>query len=202
VIVFTVEYLLRLWSCTADERFRHPVFGRLSWALTPMALIDLLVILPFWLPLVTGDLRFLRVLRLLRLLRIAKLGRYSRALQTIRAVVLERKAELATSLTFLLMLLLVASCLMYYVEHEAQPEKFPSIPAAAWWAIATLTTVGYGDVTPVTGAGKLIAGIVTILGICMLALPTAILGAGFLEHTSREAKAAGTCPHCGRELAP
>ncbi|MBX3727741.1 MAG: ion transporter [Candidatus Sumerlaeia bacterium] len=199
VLVFTLEYLARLWSCTVDPRFAGPVRGRLRAALQPLTLVDLLAILPFYLPFLGIDLRSLRVLRLMRLFRLAKVGRYYSALGLLRDAVTARREELILSTVLMGLLLVVSSSLLYYCEHTAQPEVFSSIPATMWWAVATLTTVGYGDIYPVTVLGRLCAGVVAILGIGMFALPTSILGAGFLDAISRK-NAARTCPHCGKLL--
>lgn len=198
--VFTVEYVLRVWSCTSDERFTHPVKGRLRFMVRPMAVIDLLAILPFFLPrLFPMDMREVRVLRLFRLLRIFKLGRYSTALQLLGRVLFNKKEELAVGLMVMLILLVFASSSMYYVEREAQPEAFSSIPAAMWWSIVTLTTVGYGDVSPVTPLGKVLAAFVALIGVGTFALPTAILANGFTQEINRRHKDCGQprCPHCG-----
>lgn len=200
IAVFSCEYVLRVWSCTADPRYARPLLGRLRFALTPMALIDLLAVLPFYLPFLGLDLRFVRSVRLLRLFRLAKLGRYSKALQTIGHVLKAKKAEIVTTLFILCLLLLLASCLMYHAEREAQPESFSSIPATMWWSVATLTTVGYGDTYPVTPLGKLVAAVIAILGIGMFALPTGILGAGFVEEISRKNAEPLQCPFCGRTI--
>jgi voltage-gated potassium channel len=202
VAVFSVEYLLRVWSCTASPDYRHPLWGRLRFALTPMALIDLMAILPFYVPAVGLDLRFIRAFRLLRVFRILKLGRYSSALSTLARIVRRRKEELAGAALILLLLLIIASSLIYYAEHDAQPELFSSIPATMWWGIITITTIGYGDMYPVTTAGRCLTAVIAVLGIGMFALPTSILGAAFLEEAqSRPRPAAGrTCRHCGRPL--
>lgn len=198
VLIFTIEYALRIWSCTADRSITSPVLGRVRYALRPLLLIDLFAILPFYLPVVLLDLRSLRAFRLMRLARLAKLGRYSAALQTLGRVLLAKKAELVVSISFMAVLILVSSSLMYYAEHEAQPEKFSSIPAAMWWAIATLTTVGYGDVFPITASGKILASVIAVLGIGMFALPTGILGAAFVDEFGSRNKS--YCPHCGKPL--
>jgi voltage-gated potassium channel len=198
--VFTAEYMLRLWSCTESPRFARPVRGRLRWMVTPMAIVDLLAVLPFYLPFLGADLRIIRILRLFRLFRILKLARYSRALHVIGGVIREKREELLMSCSFLLVLMLVASALMYFAEHEAQPDRFSSIPAAAWWAVVTLTTVGYGDIYPVTPLGRFIGGATAILGIAMLALPTGILGSGFIERFNKEREDPRRCPHCGKEI--
>lgn len=198
IVAFTIEYLLRLHTCTADSRFRGPVTGRMRFALTPAALVDFLSLAPFYLPFLGVDLRVLRVLRLFRVYRMTRVGAFHRALPLILNVLRKRRAELSVCLTLLLLLLVIASTLMYFVEHEAQPDKFASIPAAMYWAVATLTTVGYGDIVPVTAWGKVLAGVFAILGISFFALPTSILGAGFLEELQRTRKS--VCPHCGRDL--
>jgi voltage-gated potassium channel len=197
VAIFTVEYLLRLWSCTAAERYSRPVIGRLRFALTPLAIIDLLAILPFYVPKVDIDLR---VVRIVRLFRVAKIGRYSRALSTFGRVATAKRAELIAILSILVILLILASSLMYYAENEAQPDKFSSIPAAMWWGIATLTTIGYGDIYPITGLGKLLAGFVAVLGIGMFALPTGILGAAFVEEIQGAKRKRMFCPQCAAEM--
>lgn len=198
--LFSVEYLLRVWSCTACETYRRPIAGRLRYVLSPLALVDLLAILPFYLPMISLDLRSLRAVRLFRLLRMVKLARYSEALRLIGRVLVSRRAELLTTLFILLMLVLLASSLMYFAERDAQPEAFASIPAAMWWAVATLSTVGYGDVYPITVAGKLLASVIAFLGIGLFALPTGILGAAFVEEMQRRKSVPRCCPHCGREL--
>ena len=185
VAIFTLEYLLRIWSCTVLASFAAPLTGRLRYGIRPILLIDLLAILPAYLTMLPIDLRFIRVLRLLRIFRVLRLQRYSVALQTLTRVLLSKKEELILTLTALLVLLLIASSLMYYAEHEAQPDAFSSIPATMWWGVAALTTVGYGDVYPVTPLGRVLASVIAILGIGMFALPAGILGGGFAEQISR-----------------
>lgn len=197
VAVFTVEYIIRLLSCVEDGRFRRPLLGRLRFMGTPLALIDLVAILPFYLAFLEVDLIFVRALRLFRILRIAKVGRYLSAFALFGRVLRARKEELVLTTGLMFVLLLVASCLMYIVENEAQPEQFPDIPAAMWWAVATLTTVGYGDVYPITGVGRLLGAVVAILGIGLFALPTGILGSGFIEEIQAR-RESPVCPHCGK----
>lgn len=200
VALFTVDYLLRLWVCTLDPRYAAPVRGRIRYALTPMALVDLAAVFPFYLPMTGADLRFVRAARLLRLVRVGKLARYSRALQMVARVLVGKKEELLTTLVVAGVLLLASSAVMYFVERAAQPEAFSSIPAAMWWGIATLTTVGFGDVYPVTPLGKLVSGMIALMGIGIIALPTGILSAGFIEELQGRRARAARCPHCGGDL--
>ncbi|WP_338768217.1 ion transporter [Bernardetia sp. ABR2-2B] len=190
IAIFTVEYLLRLW--TAPLKYPHlPAWkAYLKYIFSFIALVDLLAILPFYLPFLgVEDLRLLRMMRLLRLLRVFKLNRYSRALNLVYDVLKEKGEELVTTVFFALILLLVSSTLMYYVEHETNPEGFPNIIATLWWAVVTLTTVGYGDVVPVTMLGKILNGATALIGIGVVALPTSILSAGFLEKVEERKKA-------------
>ncbi len=200
--IFTIEYLARLWSCTASARFAHPVTGRVRFAFQPLIIIDLLAILPAFLPMVGVDGRFLRALRLLRVLRVMKLGRYSSAIQLMGRVFRAKAPDLAVVIFALSILLLIAASMMYFFEHEAQPEHFPSIPAALWWGVATLTTVGYGDVVPVTVMGRVFGGVMAVLGIGLFALPAGLLAGAFSEELARrDAKNIGDgCPHCGQPL--
>lgn len=206
VAAFTVEYALRLWTAPLLPGYEGPVRGRVRWALSPMALIDLLAIVPSYLTMTNVDLRVLRALRLARVFRVAKLARYARALRTLGRAIRSEQENLISAMTILSLVLIVAASLMYYAERERQPETFSSIPASMWWAIVTLTTVGYGDAYPVTVAGKIIGGLVAVVGIGSFAIPTAILGAAFLrelearkEREEREA-ARRRCPHCGEEI--
>ncbi|MFQ5575098.1 MAG: ion transporter [Terriglobia bacterium] len=147
VMIFSVEYGARLWTCTQDERFARPFLGRVRYALTPLALIDLVAVLPFYLPLLVGvDLRILRLMRFFRLFRLFKMGRYSKSVKVFAGVFAEKKEELVISFIVTSMLLVFAASFMHFFEHEAQPKGFSSIPAAMWWGAATLTTVGYGDI--------------------------------------------------------
>lgn len=202
VVVFSAEYLARL--ITADLKYPGISVGRATrrYMASPMAIIDLLAVLPAYLHIFAPfDLRILRVLRLLRLLRLFKLKRYMRSLQLIQEVVYEKRAELSATVFVSFIVLVVASTLMYYVEKDVQPKAFPNIVASFWWAICTLTTVGYGDVVPVTVVGKIISSIIAVLGIGLVALPTGILSASFIEklnHHGNQDKAC--CPHCGKSL--
>ena len=181
VAIFTVEYGLRVWSCTEDRinNYGHPIFGRLRFMVSPMAIIDFLAFAPFYLSAVFGvDLRILRIFRLLRLL---KLTRYSPALLIIGAVMRSQQKALTAAVFIMLTALLFSSSIVFLFEREIQPEKFASIPQSMWWAIATLTTVGYGDVAPMTIGGKLFGALTMIMGIGMFALPTGVIATGFAQ---------------------
>ncbi|MHC3437376.1 ion transporter [Natrialbaceae archaeon A-gly3] len=200
VAVFTAEYLSRLWSITSSEKYRDPVTGRFKYAMTPYMIIDLLAILPFYLGGVV-DLRFIRVLRLLRIFRVMKVARYSSALQTMGTVLRKKRPDLVIAIIVTVMLLVLTSSAMYYVEHQAQPDVFASIPSTFWWGFVTLTTVGYGDVYPITPLGQLLAGISAFLGIGLFALPASILASGFIEEATESDETEWEyCPHCGEEL--
>lgn len=185
-------------SCVEDPRSRGGVRGRLRWAVRPLSLVDLLVIVPLLATFGTTDMRVLRAMRLFRLACVLEAGRYLAALNVLRCAVHAKRDELVMSVALTSVLLVVASSVMYFVEHEAQPEKFSSIPASMWWAVATLTTVGYGDVYPVTGLGRLAEGFLALLGVGLFALPTAILGSGLVEAVQHAGPQ--TCSRCGEPV--
>jgi voltage-gated potassium channel len=202
VIFFTIEYVLRLWTCTVDERYRRPVWGRLRYVVTFMALVDLFAVLPFYLPmLLPVDLRFLRALRLFRVFRLVKLGRYSGALRTLGNVIKGKKAELAMALFGMVILLVIGASLVYFAEHKVQPGEFGSIPAALWWGIASITG-GAGMVGPVTALGKGVGSIIGLIRVAMFAVPSGILASGFVEESRKKRRNGVTnvCPHCGQEV--
>lgn len=202
ILVFSIEYVLRVWSCVENPKYHKPLSGRLRYMTSTMAIIDLLAILPFYLAYLPIDLLFIRIIRLFRLFRLLKIARYLKALNLIQAVLHERKEQIYLSLMFIGFLLIVVSTLMFYVEHDAQPEVFSSIPASMWWGIETLTTVGYGDMLPVTSYGRVLGGMISILGIGLFALPAGILSSGLTEHLQKNGKETKRkkCPHCGGDL--
>ena len=199
VVFFTIEYVLRVWVSNLHRTYNHAVLGRVKYMLSPIAIIDLLAILPFYLILVFPiDFKFITILRFFRLLRVFKLKRYSKALHTLWHVIVDKKEELVITFVTILGLLIVSSSLMYYIEHNSQPELFSSIPASMWWSVSTLTTVGYGDMVPITPFGKLLSACIAMLGIAMFALPAALLSSGFTEQIKIQSKRnhIHTCPHC------
>jgi voltage-gated potassium channel len=179
--VFAIEYLLRVWSAPdrTSGKYRAPISGRLRYASQPFALVDLIAILPAVLGMLGAD--DLRVLRLLRLLRMLKLTRHSTAFTMVWAVFREEAQSIGAVLFMLIVMLIMSGSIMYMLENDAQPEVFTSIPAAIWWALVTLTTVGYGDMVPVTVAGKVFGGFVAIIGVCTLALFSGLLTVSFMD---------------------
>lgn len=196
--VFTAEYGLRIWAATASERYAHPLFGRLRFRVRPEIVIDLLAIVPFYFGALAfaSDLRVLRALRLFRFLRLFKIVRYSKSAERFKRVVQRKTGDLLLAIAGTSILLTIVSSLMYFIENDAQPEAFASIPAALWWGVVTLTTVGYGGVYPVTPLGKLLGATVAVLGTGLVALPASILASGFIEDDTEPSR----CPHCGHEI--
>ena len=176
IVVFSVEYLLRFWSIAETNSFESDWKNRLNWVKSGGAIIDLLAILPAYLNFfVQFDLRFLRIVRLLRLL---KLTRYFVSLQILLRVIEREKGSFQAVIFILMIMIIMAAAGVYLIESQAQPEVFSSIPASMWWAVVTLTTVGYGDVTPITPLGRFLGAIITILGVGLAALPAGILANG------------------------
>jgi voltage-gated potassium channel len=183
IIIFTVEYFLRSWVCVQDPRYSSSFTGRLKYLISPMAIVDLIAILPFYLGLFFNlDTRYLRVFRLFR---IFKLSRHFSAMSVLLTVIRNELATLASAIFIMLILVVLASAGMFMVERHVQPEAFGTIPRAMWWATITLTTVGYGDVIPVTVAGKTLGVVITILGVGMAALPAGIIASGFTREVNR-----------------
>jgi len=185
ITIFGIEYLLRVW--TAPCRFPSSKVPYFRYIFSFMGIIDLLAIVPFFLPIfINADLRVLRIFRIFRLLRILKLARYNNAFEFIGRVLQKQKEKLVITIFFMLMMILIASSVMYFAENAVQPEKFPNIPATMWWAIATLTTVGYGDVYPVTILGRIFGAVIAILGIGLIAMPSGIISMGMVEEVRKK----------------
>lgn len=185
VIMFSIEYIARIWVCVDNYRGQDVSSFklRLNYVLTPMAIIDFVAIMPFYLvALGMPDLRFLRIFRLLRLL---KLVRYSHGLTTMGRVLYDERRSLTAALIIMIGATFFAATMMYFIERDVQPDDFGSIPHALWWSIATLTTVGYGDVTPVTGLGRLVGGFVMIFGLAFYAIPIGIVASAFTSEIHR-----------------
>ena len=187
VIVFTVEYVSRVWSAPAKRDHENGETGlkaRMRYIFSFYGIIDLVAILPFYIQAFFPGLD-LRVLRALRLLRILKLNHYNSALDDLFGAILEEKKSFLTTLYIFSVAFVLSSSLIYYAEHKVQPEAFRSIPDAMYWSIITLTTVGYGDVSPITVFGKSIAAITAIFGVVVVALLTGIVANSFNAQMDR-----------------
>jgi voltage-gated potassium channel len=216
IAIFIVLYVLRLWICVENPRFGQPLYGRLLYLVTPYAIVDLAVIIAFTIP-----VSFLQnpttyeLVKFLRLTVILKLVRYSDALQTMIRIFIAKRKPLGMAMYMVLFLLVITSTMMFYIEHPAQPKVFTSVLESMWWGAETLTTLGYGDIVPITPAGKFLGSITALLGIAMFAIPAGILASGFYEEYNlalrKENEKGGTpqagavtgervCPACGRPL--
>ena len=188
VIIFSIEYVLRVWSAPARNDLGNStnIIKRMKYIFSFTGLIDFLAIIPSILPYFFGglDLRWLRVLRLLRLLKISN---YSSALEDFFSAIKADWRSFSAALYLMVIALFLSSALMYIAEHDSQPEKFSSIPETMWWGLITLTTVGYGDVSPVTPLGKIIGAFTAIMGVCTVALLTGIVASAFANQRAQKA---------------
>ena len=188
MIVFTVEYLLRIWSFAEADGPGRKFRKRLGYIVSPMALVDLAAILPLFLAALPINTLFLRALRLMRVFRILKIGRYSNSIGTMLRVFRRKRNDLLISFFVIALLLILFANIMYTVETEAQPGIFTNAFQAMWWGIVTITGVGYGDIYPITTAGKLLGGAIAILGIVTVAIPIGILGSAYVEDSASKRK--------------
>ena len=196
VAVFTVEYMLRLW--TADQRYENPedkdksrairiLLPRLRYMKSMMAVVDLLAILPFFLPLILPEgLLGIRALRLMRLLRVFKVAQHSRTLSAITQVIKDKARDLLAVFFFMSLMVLFLSLLMYAAEHDAQPDKFENAISALWWAVETFTKSGTRGFYPITTLGRIIGSVISVLGICLIAIPTGIISSGLIAYLNRK----------------
>ena len=184
IIIFSFEYVARLWACTEEKKTGSFLKKRVRYIFSFPAIIDALAILPSIIAIFfpSVDLRFIRVLRILRLL---KFSRYSNSINSLLSVLWDQRRSFGAAFFILFVVLIISSSGMYLVEKNVQPDKFGSIPQAMWWAIVTLTTVGYGDTFPITSAGKFFGSLIIILGIGTVALPSGILASAFTEFSRR-----------------
>ncbi len=201
LLVFATEYILRLWSCTNNPTFTGRIKDRLRYATGIYMIIDLISIIPIMFPFVfPNNYSILHIFRLLSIFKLVRYTRHSDALQLLQRVVFKKREIISILIIFLVFEILFSSTIMYLVENAAQPDKFSSIPAAMWWAAMTVTTVGYGDIYPITPLGQTITSMVTIGGVLLLALPSAILAAGFMEERQKEQTHNNRCNnHYGTE---
>lgn len=180
VVLFTIEYVLRLWSIVENERYSRPVVGRVRWSLTGYAIADAIAILPFYFTLGSGvDLRFVRALRLLRLARVIKLGRYSEGMRALGGVLRAKLPVLTSATVVLLVMLMLSSGLLFYAEQDAQPEKFENLPLAIFWAFSVM--VGEVGTIAETTLGRFIVAFIALLGVGLFALPAGILASGLVQ---------------------
>lgn len=204
VVVFSIEYLLRLWT----SPYLYPTLSApkacIKYIFSFMAIIDLLAILPFYLPFIFPiDLRVLRAIRVIRLFRLFKVNRYTNSLSIITKVFRSKASQLVSSIFVVGILMIISSVLMYSIENPVQPDVFKNAFSGLWWAVATFTTVGYGDIYPITGAGKILSAVIAMLGIGLVAVPTGIISAGFIENISEEETTEEKkhyCPYCGKKI--
>lgn len=206
IIVFSAEYIVRVWVSDLRYPKLHPLKARIKYMLSPMALVDLIAILPFYMPfLFPFDLRTIRMIRLIKVFRIFNMNEYTHGFYIILSVLKDRAAQLISSLFVVTILILISAVTMYNVESAAQPTVFKNALSGVWWAVCTLTTVGYGDIYPITFFGRVFAAIISILGIGLVAIPTGIISSGFIEATSKENHKSHKdkihyCPNCGIKL--
>jgi voltage-gated potassium channel len=184
VAIFTFEFLARLWTAPCKSGSASPNKKRYIYLFSFYGLVDLAAILPFYFATLLPGVN-LAVLRVVRVMRILKLSHYNSALQDLWEAIYDERKAFISSIYILAIALLLTSSGMYYAEHAVQPEEFSSIPHAMWWSIITLTTVGYGDVSPVTALGKIIGAATAVLGVCTLALLTGIVANSFAAQMSR-----------------
>lgn len=195
LVVFSIEYILRVW--TADFKFPQTNSkrkSRIKFVFSGTGLLDLLAIIPFvfqiLFPVLSKyDLRLIRLLKVTRMLRVLKLNSFTSSVVVVGDVFFEKRYELGVTLFTTLIVMMVASTLLYYCENEVQPEQFSDILSTMWWAVATLTTVGYGDIYPITPLGKILGSVIAVLGLGVVALPTGLIGAAFIEKIEKKREA-------------
>lgn len=182
VVIFSIEYFLRIWTSDLMFKNKGKLRARIKYATSLMAVFDLLSILPFYLPFFFPvGLRILRIFRLFRLFRLLKFNRYTKAFTNIANVIKNKSSQLISSMFVIFLLMIVSSVVMYNLENQLQPDVFQNAFSGFWWTLNTITTVGYGDIYPITVAGKILSGVISLLGIGLVAVPTGIISAGFVE---------------------
>lgn len=189
VSIFTLEYCLRMYCCVEEPGYQRAVSGRLKMAKSTSSIIDLLAIAPFFLEVFLHHLVDLRFMRVFRLLRLLKLSRYTGATQSLSKVIAREWPVMAASTFIMLLLVVMTASLGFLFEHEAQPDKFENIPQAIYWAVITLASVGYGDISPITPAGRAMTIVLSLIGIGIFAIPAAILSSAFTDQLKRDREA-------------
>jgi len=191
VAVFTTEYIMRMYSCVEDPKYQAAYAGRAKYGFTLGALIDLLAVLPFFLEALLHHLFDLRFLRIFRMLRLLKLTRFSDATKLVWDGIKREAGTIGASFFVLLLVIILCGSVGYLLEHAAQPEKFESIPGAIYWSVITLSSVGYGDISPITPLGRFITSLMALLGIALVAIPSGILSAAFTDQLRIERESIG-----------
>lgn len=199
MVFFSLEYILRIYTCTEISKYKQSLLGRLRYVITPLMLIDLLSIIPFYLIIFSSNYSGFYIFSIFRVLRLFKAIRYVKAFKIIGKVFYIQREQLLVSFVFIIFVFVFASSIIYIAEKDAQPEKFSDIPSAMWYTVATITTVGYGDVYPITLMGKITGGLISMTGLLLFAIPTSILTSGFLKLNKEKRKETDeiTCPSCG-----
>ena len=205
IIVFSIEYIIRVWIAPLHEnpRFHHPIKGRILYMLTFLALVDVISVLPFYLDVIFGEnlivneLVFLRLFRLVRVFHVFEVGHFSSELDTIVQVITSKKRELYMITLITFTIVVFVSTLMYFAEREAQPEVFSSIPMTMWWGINTITTLGSGDMVPITSSGRFLAIIAAFIGVGIYALAAGIISAAFIDYL-KDPNSIKKCPRCNK----
>lgn len=188
VTVFVVEYVMRLYKAPSIEKYSGKN-GRIRYVFSGYALIDFFAIAPYFVAFFIGidsNASLLRIMRILTLFRLAKLLRYQQALRLIVGVVKSKSPELSVCGLLICLFIFISAAILYVIENEAQPQIFSSIPASLWWAVISVTTIGYGDIVPMTTIGKVVSGCLAFVGVALIAIPTSIIAGGFIEATTRE----------------
>ncbi len=185
VVAFIIEYVTRLYVINASKKYKGKILGRLRYALTPVALLDLTVIIVSMLALEHSGIAAIRLLRFLKIARLIKVASKTTTVHIFKTVIHKEKHILILILTFCIALVLISSSIVYIIEHTVQPEVFSSIPKAMWWSIITFTTVGYGDMYPITTLGRILTSIIALIGLACFSIPTAVITAGFINESRK-----------------
>ena len=196
MVFFTIEYLVRVYTCTEIHGYTSPIRGRLKYIFTPLMLIDILSIIPFYLIIFSPNYSGFYIFSIFRVLRLFKAIRYVEAFKLIGRVFFIQREQLLVSFILIIFVLVFASSIIYIAEKNAQPDKFSDILSAMWYTVATITSVGYGDVYPITAIGKVTGGLISITGLLLFAIPTSILTSGFFKLSQQSKRQ--ICPHCGK----
>lgn len=201
VIIFTIEYFLRIWTAEFLYHDCSKFIAKLKYMTSLSGIVDLLSIIPIFIPnVLPKGMVVIRSCRTFRILKLFDVNRRFNALTVVLRVIKNKFSQLMSMVYIISMLMLTSSILMYNAEHAAQPDVFQNAFSGLWWTVSTIATIGYGDIYPITITGKVLGIIITILGVTIVALPTAILTAGFIEEAKGEKDKISYCPHCGKKL--